>query len=771
MTVGVVLTVIVLRALPHEPLRRWLPSSTAVHDREGKLLRLALARDDRYRVWVPLEEMSPRLIEAVMLQEDRWFYWHPGFNPASLARGAWVSYVAGGARQGGSTLTMQLARLLWRLDTRSPRGKLSQVARAIQLEAQYSKHDLLEAYLNYAPYGGNIEGVGAASLIYFGKRPADLSLPEVLTLAVLPQNPSRRVRAHAADEDAPLSDALRDARDRLYARWQQRHPADAAQAAQFALPLSLRSTRALPFDAPHFVETVLGERLLHPQSDAMPRTTLDSGLQQLIERRVAQYLQRTRSRGLDNAAVMLVDTRDMGVRALMGSADYFDATIAGQVNGTEAKRSPGSTLKPFIYALAMDQGVIHPATVLRDVPTSFGPFTPENFDGRFVGPITATEALVRSRNVPAVAVAAQLNSPSFYDFLRRAQISRMASEQHYGLALVLGGGEVTMAELARLYAMLSNDGVLKPLRHLENDPIDTGTPLLSAEASYLARDMLRTNPRPDLAAAAKREYLPVAWKTGTSWGFRDAWTAGIVGPYVLVVWMGHFDGSGNPSLIGVEAAAPLFFELVDALAASGVALDEPARRWPLQLKRVEICRASGDLPNSWCPQRGDTWFIPGKSPIRVSQVHRAVAIDIATGLPACPPVDPRAVRYEVFEFWSSDLSRVFAQAGIPRRKPPVNPACPQGAIAGTPPRIDSPHRATTYTLRLKHPEQSRITLSAHADADVREIYWFIDDNFIARTEPSGTAEWSPADAGRYRIRAVDDHGRADLREVEVAVSQ
>lgn len=762
-----------VRLWPHPPLSSLQSRSTEIRDHDGVLLRLTLARDDRYRIWVALADMAPALVAGVQLQEDRWFRWHPGFNPFSLLRGAWISYVAGGARQGGSTLTMQLARLLWRLDTRSPVGKLRQIGRALQLELCYSKNDILEAYLNYAPYGGNVEGVGAASLIYFGKPPSTLTLPEALTLAVLPQDPNRRGQVRAGAAATEIGTDLRAARDRLFERWLQAHPQDDAQRERFALPLQLGSTQALPFAAPHFVDRIVAERSLHADSaNAAMLTTLDLRLQRLIERRVRTYLTRTRRRGLDNASVLLVDTRDMAVRALLGSADYRDEAIAGQVDGTNAKRSPGSTLKPLIYALAIDQGVLHPATVLRDVPTAFGPFAPENFDGRFIGPVTATDALIHSRNIPAVSVASKLTGPSFYEFLRRAGISRMASEQHYGLALVLGGGEVTMAELARLYAMLSNDGMLRPLRRLENDPRDAGVPLLSAEASFVVRDMLRQNPRPDASAASRSARIPVSWKTGTSWGFRDAWSAGIVGPYVLVVWMGNFDGGGNPALIGVDAAAPLFFDLVDALQASGTPLDEPVRRWPLNLRRVEICRASGDLPDIHCPQRGDTWFIPGKSPIRVSNVHRAVAIMKDSGLPACGPVDPRRVRMEVHEYWPSDLAQVFAQAGMPRKPPPVNPACPDaGSAMGTPPQITSPRRATDYTLRLRHDDQAELSLQATADADVRAIYWFVDESFIGNSAPGVATAWRPQRTGRFRLRAVDDHGRVDTRDIEVVAAR
>ncbi|ALN86327.1 penicillin-binding protein 1C [Lysobacter capsici] len=758
---------------PHPSLSESIPLSTVVRDREGRLLRLTLASDQRYRLWVPLKDISPQLVEAVMLQEDAWFRWHPGFNPISLVRGAWSTYGSGEARIGGSTLTMQLARLRWRLQTRDVRGKLVQIARALQLELFYSKDEILEAYLNFAPYGGNIEGVGAASLIYYRKPPDRVTLPESLALAVLPQAPSRRGKLAARDDDAfYIGTGLEAARARLYARWRERHPEDLAEDALLNLPLRLHSARELPFRAPHLVDRVLAERAWHPQAGPELKTTLDARLQRLLEERVRNHLQRERSRGLRNASAILIDTRDMGVRALVGSADYFDASIQGQVNGSDAKRSPGSTLKPFIYALALDQGVLHPQTVLRDVPSAFGPYTPENFDGRFMGPVTATEALVRSRNIPAVSVAAQLKQPTFYDFLRQAGISRMASKDHYGLALVLGGGEVTMEELARMYAMLGNDGRLRPLRWREDDPQEEGARLLSAEASYITRDMLRQNPRPDAGSQPASRPLPVAWKTGTSWAFRDAWSAGIVGPYVLVVWLGNFDGSSNPALIGVEAAAPLFFDIVDGLQAARVDLAEPARQWPINIKRVEVCRASGDLPNAWCPQRGMTWFIPGKSPIRISTVHRAIALDRATGRPACGRFDPSTMRTEVFEFWPSDLAQVFVQAGIPRRRPPAGHDC-GGAQdwLGSAPSITSPYRATRYTMRLSHPDQVNLSLAATVDADVSKVFWFVGNTFIGSADAGKALAWTPDRTGQFRLSVVDDHGRSDEREIEVAVVQ
>lgn len=761
------LLMLACRLWPHPPFSQGRPLSSVYYDRQGTLMRITLANDDRYRVWTPLEQISPLVIQGMLLHEDRWFYLNPGFNPFSLIRGFWRSYVAGGKMQGGSTITMQLARMRWNLYTRTPSGKIMQVLRAVQLELSYSKHDILEAYLNYAPYGRNIESIGAASLIYFNKAPEDLMLPEALTLAVLPQSPSHRIDA----KTGVLGAALTQARNRLFDRWQGYYATDSSQRSLFKLPLALRQPEQMPYIAPHFIEQLRQQNQQLVQTDNRVDTTLDVGLQRLIERQISAFITRNESRGIHNAAALLVDTRDMGVRALVGSADYYNRTIQGQVNGTNAKRSPGSALKPFIYALGMEQSVLHPMTILKDVPSAFGAYAPENFDHRFLGPVTATDALNFSRNIPAVYIASRLRQTTFYQFLRLSGIANMSSENHYGLSLVLGGGEVTMQELARLYALLANRGVLQPLRMQKSDPIVT-TPvrLLSEEASFMTLNMLRQHRRPDDTLAQQPSSLPVYWKTGTSWGFRDAWSVGIFGPYVLVVWAGNFNSKGNNVFVGAEAAAPLFFNIIDSINASYPALQEPYHRFPKQLKRVDICLASGDLPTPWCQQKGKTWFIPGKSPIKVDTVYRPVKLNKLTGEVACPPYEVNETRTEVFEFWPSDLANVFAQAGLPKRKPPVN-HCKNGGvdIDSNPPRITSPLKNTVYTLRQSQQERDRIPFNAVMDADSKTVYWFVDDIYLGSSASKSTIYWRPINNGQYRIRAVDDRGRVDSRLITIEI--
>lgn len=751
-----------IRYWPRASLAQSIPRSVAIFDAQGQLMRMTLAADHQYRLWVSLDELTPGFVEALLLHEDQHFYSHPGFNPFSLGRAA-VKTFSGASRQGGSTLTMQLARLLYGVNTRSLGGKLKQLLLAIGLELRYSKRELLEVHVNLLPYGGNLQGVGTASRVYFGRKPAELGFAEALTLVVIPQSPAVRRPGEGGTE----SESLMRARARLFERWHAIHPDADEEAGLMRVGLRYPDSRKLPFEAPHLANALLART---GGTDVI-KTTLDLAQQRLMERVLQNYVREQRRTGIANAAALLVDRRDMGVRALVGSARFFDDSIQGQVNGTAAKRSPGSTLKPFIYALALDQGLIHPLTVLKDAPLSFGPFSPENFDGRFVGPVSATEALVRSRNVPAVALAARLAQPGLYQFLRSAGISRMASERHYGLALALGGGEVTMEEMATLYAMLANEGMLRPLRYRLDEPITSGPRLLSPAASFMTLEMLMENPRPDDFAVRPRAHLPVAWKTGTSWGFRDAWTAGVFGPYVLIVWVGNFDGSSNPAFVGVQTAAPLFFRIADALQVTQPQIADMRFAQPNEVSRVEVCAASGDLPNAECPRTASTWFIPGKSPIRISDVHRRVWVDTRTGNQACPPYDRRYVRSEIFEYWPSDVLGLFAQAGMPRKRPPAAQPCLNDAAGGVPPRINSPLASVTYTLRVARLDAETIPLAATADAEVRKVYWFVGDAYVGSSQPDVAVPWAPARSGTFTVRAVDDRGRADSRELRVALVQ
>jgi penicillin-binding protein 1C len=763
---------VVMAAAPKPHLLDETGFSPCYVDRNGKLLRLGLAEDDRYRVYVPLEKIAPALVEMTLRHEDRYFHEHAGFNPVALARAAWADMRGEGRRLGASTITMQLARLHYHLNTRTVGGKMAQIAAAIYFECHCSKHEILEAYLNLAPYGRNIEGVGAASLIYFGKEPAELSPVEAMTLAVIPQSPARRSPGTAAHDRA-----LEKARGVLLTQWLEAHPEDARLRGVLAMPLEMKQPRDLPFRAPHLVEEMM-RREATPRAET--RLALDLDLQDLLERQMRQYLAMRATDGFKNACALLIDYRTMEVRAAVGSADFKRRDIDGQVDGLAAQRSPGSALKPFIYALALDEGLIQPNSLLKDAPASFDGYDPENFDHNFAGPIAAKDALNQSRNVPAVDLESRLDRErNLYTLLRDAGIRRLEPESNYGLTIALGSAEVSPEEVGMLYAMLANRGVLRPLRRSLDDPAEAGPRLLSPEASFLTLDMLKDAARPDAVDVPRvvSETRPVAWKTGTSFSYRDAWTAGVFDGYVLVVWEGNFDGTENPEFVGRTAAAPLLFRIIDALRArspGNVAAETCFTRTPdLNVRQVDLCAVSGMIAGPNCPHKVKGWFIPGKSPIAACDVHRRVWVDNATGLRlAGEPDDPTTAQAEVCEFWPSDLEKLFRAAGVPRMSPPRE-AVSSGMIlsagasdAAKGPRIVSPKKGLIYHVRVGEGADETLNLEATAETSGEELRWFVDAAYVGISEPSGSLAWKLA-PGRHVIRAVDDSGRADAREIVV----
>jgi penicillin-binding protein 1C len=737
-------------ALPRPPLLDRISFSQIVRDRNGKLLRVALTSDQKFRIWTPLSKISPDLTNATLRYEDKHFLSHPGVNPISLARCAFDLVRFRHATAGGSTITMQLARLRFHLHTRSISGKLEQIVRAIELERHYSKNEILEAYLNLAPYGRNIEGIGAASFIYFDKSAAQLSGPESVALSVIPQSPSRRALFAERDNQSV---------DQAQSNWYDRTRSDVRNLSGREFRARMQRDRKLL--APHFVQQILETS----RSRDEIVTTLDLEKQQAVERRITDYVALSRNRGIENAAALLIDTRTMEVLAQVGSADFDKIDINGQVDGTRSPRSPGSTLKPFVYALALGQGLIHPLSILADAPRSFGEYNPENFDREFLGPIRACDALARSRNVPAVELTSHLAHPTLYQFLKTSGVRLPKPESFYGLALPLGGAEVSMQDLVQLYAALANNGELRPLRYTKSDSIAAPKKILSPEAAFLTLEMLGNVPRPEMNCADGARSAPVYWKTGTSHGFRDAWSIAVFDHYVLGVWVGNFDGRANPAFIGRTAAAPLLFQIIDSLRASW---PEPviAHLSPpgANLKRVEFCALSGDLPNEHCTQHVEGWFIPGVSPIKTCDVHREVLVDRASGLRV--PIDDgtRELKRAVYEFWPGDILKVFEQAGVPRKTPP--PFLPEtgsefAGRTGHSPRIISPANKEIILASAK-----TVPLRAKVDGDVQKIYWFAGKKFIGQAGPNEFLGWD-ADAGDYELTALDDHGRTSSCSVIV----
>lgn len=672
-----------------------LSFSAQTLDRDGRLLHLALSADGKYRIPARLDTISESVIRATLEMEDRRFFSHAGADPRSLARAAWGS-VSGQKLGGASTLTMQFARLRWGLHTRSWSGKLMQIFRAVQVERHFGKREILEAYFTLAPYGGNVEGIEAAAQRWCGKTARELTLREAVALSVIPQKPTARTPRIGSDTSA--------AQARLMARLAAADGLDAAYQLQ---PF------AVPRFAPHFARRGGGA------------TTLDSAKQAIIEQSIAEFLERWRPQGLRNAAAILVHAPTREVRGYVGSAGFFDDRIHGQVDGVIARRSPGSALKPFIYALALDQGLVHPRTLLDDTPRRFGGYNPENSDRGFLGPIAAAESLRRSRNVPAVELASRLRAPGLDGFLRSAGVAFEKPRGEYGLALALGGGEVTLEELARLYAMLASDGVSRPLAFAATELID-GTPRLSAEARALTLDALRGE-------------HGFAVKTGTSHGFRDAWACGVIGDWVLCMWVGHFDGTPMPGLFARDTAAPLLVQ-----TALRLGLHDAARPRPPGIVEVELCADSGGLACAQCPNHTRGPFIAGVSPISECDVHRVI-----DGV--------------VRECWPAHRLEQFRRAGLPRAESPTT-------HGGAAPRIVSPQAALTYVLRSGQLEKNAIPLEAEASAGTKQVHWFEGHRYLGASAPAQPLMWKPM-PGKWSLQAIDDAGRTAQVAVRVTAER
>jgi penicillin-binding protein 1C len=560
-----VAAVIADRILP-PPLERLTQISTVVLDRNDRLLRAYTASDGAWRLPADLQRIDPKLIRFLLAYEDQRFQSHIGVDPLAVLRASWQAARHGRVVSGASTLTMQLARLL-EPNARTLPAKLSEMGRALQIERRMSKDEIIAAYLTFAPYGGNLEGVRAASLAYFGKEPARLSDAEAALLVALPQAPES-VRPDRFPQ------AARAARDKVLRRMQERALLDdRAVAAALAEPVPL-ARRAFPLTAPH-----LADRLVKAQpARSILRTTIDDDLQRALIEIARRYQSRLEPSA--TIAVLAVDNDGRKVRAYLGSTDFFADRRFGQNDMVSAIRSPGSALKPFIYAMAFDDLAAHPETMMPDVALRFGDYTPKNFDGRFRGQISAREALQSSLNIPAVALLDRVGPLRFMQRLGEAgaNLELPTEAKAPGLPIALGGVGIDLEDMVSLYAALADQGRAEALDFGTGSPRAALEPLMSEKSAYyITRILLETPPpRSFLAAGNRRNAQPIAYKTGTSFGFRDAWAVGYTHDYTIGVWVGRPDGSFSAGRMGRDAAAPILFEAFDLLPTGPSALPDKA---------------------------------------------------------------------------------------------------------------------------------------------------------------------------------------------------
>ena len=741
--------------------------SRVFYDRHGTLLRITLSADDKYRIFTPLADISDTVKRATILYEDKHFYRHIGINPVSLAR-ATRNYFSGAPHPAGaSTITMQVARLKYDLDTTRPMGKLVQILAAIYIDAFYAKDDILEAYLNLAPYGGNIEGIAAASQIYFHKRPSELTTIESITLSTIPQNPIKR----GLNTDAGLQN-MQHMRADLVRRWMDEYPnSDSSLATLADMPLAAFGTRDLPFMAPHFVNRQMSSRT----DTGIDTTTLDIKLQNKLATQLATEISKRRNIGINNAAAILVNYKTMQELVHIGSVDYFDKSIFGENDGVVARRSPGSTLKPLIYAIAADMGLIHSMTLMKDAKINFGVYAPENSDNEFFGPVLARDALTHSRNIPAINLVREIGTRNFHKILSKCGVANLKSPEHYGISVALGGAEVSMRELAGIYAALANLGQYNEIKSNLNEKPSKPTTILSREAAFIVLDMLAHQSTPGAKipfAKNQPKHITHMWKTGTSSSYRDAWTAGIFGDYVLIVWVGNFDGTPNNAFSGARAAAPIYFALaqsvVDYYAHSDTpVVDNNFLHTDMNISQIEMCDTVGGLAGAHCPKSVMAYFIPGKSPITESSVYRAIPIDNNTGLRACD-ANPKTTHFEVFEFWDAEYLDMFKRAGIKRNTPPpYMPNCNiKDIIESDSETIITSPADNTRIVITDNRDVATVSFSALSDTTDAKIFLFLDDATIG-TIKSGETISRDVPMGNHTIRAIDENGAGTSNDFSV----
>jgi penicillin-binding protein 1C len=734
--------------------------STIINDSEGKLMHAFLNKTDKWRLPIEQKEISLMLEKAILYKEDQWFFWHFGVNPLAIIRAGFRNLTSGRRTSGASTISMQVVRLL-NPKKRTFGNKFIEMFQAIRLEMNYSKKEILTIYLSITPYGSNIEGLKSASVLYFKKSPGILSLAEIATLTIIPNRPS----------------SLRLGENNAYIlsernRWLKGLIGKGIfsdDAIQDAIKEQLNVVRnQVPALAPHFAnrmkETADNEPIIN--------TTLVMKLQGKAEIITKNYVQRITPLGIKNATVFVINNQTNEVEVYVGSADFNSNLDGGQVDGIRAIRSPGSTLKPLLYATAFDLGLVNPKTIINDVPSNFSGFEPANFDQKFHGKVTMEYALANSLNIPAVKTLKEVSTPIFVEQLKRADFQAIKNNSSkLGLSLILGGCGVSLEELTTLFSAFAKSGKFskpsfyKTRADKENSQNIPGQQIISEEASYIITKILNQVTRPDLPNNYDYTYrLPkIAWKTGTSFGKKDAWSIGYNAKYTVGVWVGNFSGEGVPELSGANIASPLLFEIFNAIDYNGNA------NWfqiPKQLEMREVCAETGEVPNTFCTYQILDYYRPGISNSKLCEHLKEVSVNEYETISYCKSCEPSdGLHKKLFPNYAPELLAYYELNHILHENiPPHNPLCTRVFGNAKSPKIVFPVDGAEYYLNKL--ENQKLMLNSQVSSDVLFVNWYINDQFLQKARASKPVFYKPA-AGKNKISCVDDKGRNT--DVEVVV--
>lgn len=728
------------------PLQVKRSYSKVIYARDSTLLSSFLTSDDKWRLKAELYEINDQLKEAFIQKEDKYFYQHFGINPIAIGRAMFNNLTTGRRTSGASTLSMQVARML-EPKSRSWKNKVTEMFRAIQLESQYSKEEILQLYLNWVPYGGNIEGVKSAALIYFQKKPEQLSPAEITTLTIIPNRPTS---FRIGDDNTVLINN----RNKWLKRFEREDIFNTNEVELGIAEPLLAKRNKVPSHAPHFCRKMK----YHSLSNDNVYTTLDRHIQHHVENIASNYSSKIKKYNINNVAVLVLDNRTGQVVGYLGSQKFTDDENSGQVDGVQAIRSPGSTLKPLIYAMAIDKGLVTPKTMLNDVPLDFKDYSPLNFNRKFNGKIKVEEALAFSLNVPAVKLLDEVGVSPFVKKLSAIGFKQIKQDQYkLGLSVVLGGCGVRLEELAGMYSAIANNGMYRKLDYsLHSGDQSNQIRFISEESAYLISKILTKPTRPDFPHNYQSSYhIPkVAWKTGTSYGRRDAWSIGYNKNYTVAVWAGNFSGEGVRELTGATIATPLMFEIFNTIDYN---TPDNWFKEPDNISFRYVCAETGLVPNHFCENQVLDDYIPNISSTKKCEHLKEVMVSHDDQFSYCTACVPSSgYKQQLFPNYNAEYLSYLNMEQIGYKKIPEHyPSCTR-VFHHHQPKIVSPLDGQEYILDRKDP--ALILLRAQVNNDVKKVYWYINDVFFKEADAQEDVFYKPV-LGHTKISCSDDKGR------------
>lgn len=724
--------------------------STIITDNKGEVVNAYLTKDQKWRMKTELDEISPLLQKTIIAKEDKHFYSHPGVNPFAVIR-AFFRNIFGHRTSGASTITMQVAKAL-EPGKRNIWTKLRQMFRAFQLELKYSKKEILQLYLNLVPYGGNIEGVKAASLLYFNKNPDHLSLAEITALSIIPNNPGRLVIGKN-------NDIIIQERN----KWLRRFAASKVftqKEIEDALAEPLAATRGtVPHNIPHL------SYKLKKQGGDIIKTNIDLNTQLKTEKLVEDYIRTQRLKNIKNAAVVIIDNKTHKVITYVGSSNFKDTTDGGQVNGANAVRQPGSTLKPLLYALCFDEGLLTPKTIMTDVAVNYQGYAPENYDEKFNGYVTVEFALEHSLNIPAVKGLRMLGHEKMIQKLANCNFKQIQKDRRkLGLSMILGGCGTTLEELTGLFSAFANEGVYISPSFTQNDTLHQKLNVISPAADFMINEILSKVNRPDfpLNWTATERMPKIAWKTGTSYGRKDAWSIGYNKNFTVGVWTGNFSGVGVADLSGANVATPLLFKIFNTVDYDS---DEEWYSQPKDCDIRQVCSETGLVPSDHCQSLITDYFIPLISASKTCDNWQEIMLSPDEKISYCKSCAPvTGYKKKWYKIVEPDMQAWFEENRIAYQKIPLhNPNC-ELIFKGAAPAITFPVNGMEYIINKKDPEP--LQLICKTANDVSKVYWYINNKFYKSCN-AGEKQFFVPEEGQVKISCTDDKGRN--RDIKITV--